>query len=69
MELYVKYRPVVPEDHWGDEFYVKPADEVLKKCKEEKVIRKDNQAKVKAIKEGEDVKKGGGDGMKEEIKK
>ena len=69
VELYVKYHPVVPEDHWEDEFYVKPADEVLKKCKEEKVIRKDNRTKVKAIKEGEDVKKDGGDGMKEEIKK
>ncbi len=49
--------------------YVKPANEILKKFKEEKVIRKDNRAKVKAMKEGGDVKKGGGDGMKEEIKK
>jgi hypothetical protein len=69
VELYKKIRLVVPEDYWEDEFYVKPANKVLKKCKEEKVIRKDNQAKVKAMKEGEDVKKGGGDGMKEEIKK
>jgi hypothetical protein len=69
VELYKKYHPVVPEDYWEDEFYVKPANEVLKKCKEEKVIRKDNQAKVKALKEGEDVKKGGGDRMKKESKK
>jgi hypothetical protein len=39
----------------------------LKKFKEEKVIQKDNRAKVKAMKEGEDVKKSGGDRMKEEI--
>ena len=31
---------------------LKPPDEVLKSFKEEKVIRKDNRAKVKAIKEG-----------------
>ncbi len=49
--------------------YVKPADKVLKKFKEENVIQKDNQAKVKAMKEGEDVKTGSGNGIKVEIKK
>jgi hypothetical protein len=49
--------------------YVKPADKVLKKFKDEKVIQKDNPAKVKAMREREDMKKGGGDGMMEEIKK
>ncbi len=41
----------------------------MKKFKEEKVIQKDNRAKVKAMKEEKDTKKGGGEGMKEEIKK
>ncbi len=67
--LYAKYGPVVPEDYWKDKLYVKPANKVLKKFKEEKVIKKDNRAKVKAMKEGEDMKTSGGDGMKEEIKK
>ncbi len=67
--MYTKKCPVVPEDYWEDELYIKPANEVLKRFQEEKVIRKDNRAKVKAMKEGEDVKKGGGDKMKEEIKK
>ncbi len=62
VESYAKYRPVVPEDYWEDQLYVKPADEILKKFKEKKVIQKDNQAKVKTMKEGEDMKKGGGDG-------
>jgi hypothetical protein len=47
--------------------YVKPADKVLKKFQEENVIQKDNRAKVKAMKEGEDVKMGSGNGIKVEI--
>ena len=31
VELYAKYHPVVPEDYWEDELYVKPADKVLQK--------------------------------------
>ena len=48
--------------------YLKPATKVLKKFKEEKVIRKDNREKVKAVKEDESVKGGGGDSIKEELK-
>jgi hypothetical protein len=60
VELYAKYCPVVSEDYWEDELYIKSANKVLRRFKEEKVIQKDNQAKVKAMKEGEDVKKGEG---------
>ena len=51
------------------DWYLKPDNEVLKKFKEEKVIRKDNQEKVKAVKEGDSVKGSGGDGFKDEISK
>ena len=62
VELYIKYRPVVPEDYWDNELYVKPPEEILRKFKEEKVIQKDNRTKVKALKEeGGDMKGGGGD--------
>ena len=69
VELYAKYRPVVPEEYWEDELYLKPDNEVLKKFKEEKVIRKDNREKVKAVKEGDSVKGSGGDGIEDEINK
>jgi len=49
--------------------YLKPDNEVLKKFKEEKVIRKDNREKVKVVKEGDSVKGSGGDGIEDEIKK
>ncbi len=41
----------------------------MTKVKKEKFIQIDNQAKVKAKKEGKDVKKGGRYEMKEKIKK
>jgi hypothetical protein len=69
VELYTKYHPVVPEDYWEDKLYLKPPDEVLNKFNEEKVIRKDNPAKVKAIKDGGGVNEGGDDEIKEEINK
>ena len=67
VELHAKYRPVVPEEYWEDELYLKPDNEVLKKFKEEKVIRKDNREKVKAVKEGDSVKGSGGDGIEDKI--
>jgi hypothetical protein len=51
VELYAKYRPVVPPEYHQDEFYTKPSDDVLQKVKEEKVLRTENRAKVKALKE------------------
>ena len=51
VELYAKYRPVVPPEYHQDEFYTKPPDDVLQKVKEEKVLRTENRAKVKALKE------------------
>jgi hypothetical protein len=69
VELYTKYRPVVPEDYWEDELYLKPPDEVLKKFKEEKVIRKDNREKVKSIKEGRSKNEGVDYEIMGEIKK
>jgi hypothetical protein len=44
------YKLVDPEDYRKDEFYIKLAYKVLKKCKEEKVIQKDNRVKVRAMK-------------------
>ncbi len=49
--------------------YLKPDNEVLKKFKEEKVIRKDSREKVKAVKEGDSVKGSGGDGINDEFNK
>ncbi len=69
VELYAKYHSVVPEEYWDDELYLKPDNKVLKKFKEEKVIRKDNREKVKAVKEGDSVKGSGGDGIEDEINK
>ena len=69
VELYTKYRPVVLEDYWEDKLHLKPSGKVLKKFKEEKVIQKDNRAKVKAIKEGGGVNEGGDNEIKEEMKK
>ena len=69
VELHAKYRPVVPEEYWEDELYLKPDNEVLKKFKDEKVIRKDNREKVKAVKECDSVKRSGGDGIDDEINK
>ena len=69
VELYAKYCPVVPEEYWEDELYLKPDNEVLKNFKEEKVIQKDNREKVKAVKKGDSVKGCGGDGIEDEINK
>jgi hypothetical protein len=69
VELYAKYCPVVHEEYWEDELYLKPDNKVLKKFKEAKVIRKDNREKVKAVKEGDSVKGSGGDGIEDEINK
>jgi hypothetical protein len=53
--LFFKYRPVVHPEYHQDEFYIKPSDDVLKMVKEEKVIRIENRAKVKAVKEDKTV--------------
>ena len=42
---------MVPPEYHQDEFYIKPPDDVLNKVKEEKVLRTENRAKVKALKE------------------
>ena len=55
VEFFYKYRPVLPAGYHLDEFYIKPPDEVLRKVKEEKVIRIENRAKVKAVKEDKTV--------------
>ena len=35
VEMYTKYLPVVPEEHWGDELCVKPSDEIIEATKDE----------------------------------
>jgi hypothetical protein len=55
VELFFKYRPVVPPAYHQDKFYIKPSDDVLKMVKEEKVIRIEYRAKVKAVKEDKTV--------------
>ena len=69
VELHATYHLVIPEEYWDDELYLKPEIKVLKKFKEEKVIRKDNREKVKAVKAGDSVKGSGGDGIEDEINK
>ena len=34
VEMYTKYLPIVPEEHWGDELYVKPSDEIIEATKD-----------------------------------
>ena len=55
VELFFKYRPIFPPEYHQDEFYIKPSDDVLKMVKEEKVIRIENRAKLKAVKEDKTV--------------
>jgi len=55
VELFFKYRPVVPPEYHQDEFYIKPSNDVLKMVKAEKVIQIENRAKVKAVKEDKTV--------------
>ena len=40
VELYYKYRPIVPQEHWGDVLYQKPDDDVLEAVRKEKASRK-----------------------------
>jgi hypothetical protein len=39
-ELYAKYHPVVPEDYWEDELYVKPANKFLKSVRRKRSSKK-----------------------------
>ena len=55
VESFFKYRPLAPPEYHHDEFYIKPSDDVLKMVKAEKVIRIENRAKVKAVKEDKTV--------------
>ncbi len=51
VELYYKYRLVVPVEYHQKKFYIKLPNNVLRKVKEEKVSPLENRAKVKAVKE------------------
>jgi hypothetical protein len=42
---------VVPAEYHQDKFYIKPPDDVMRKVKEERVVRVENRVKLKAVKE------------------
>ena len=59
IELFHKYKPVVPTEYHNDELYTKPSEEVIKKVMAEKAMRKENKSKIKMLKAG-----GGGNEVK-----
>ena len=45
-----KWRPIIPNEHWEDEFYQKPSPEVLALVKTEKKSRKAFRGELNKIK-------------------
>jgi hypothetical protein len=52
IELFHRYKPVVPTKYHDDELYTKPSEEVVKKVMAEKAMRKENKSKIKMLKAG-----------------
>ena len=52
MELYQKYKSVVPIEYHNNELYVTPPEDVIKKVAAEKVMRNENRSRLKCLKEG-----------------
>ena len=50
VEMFAKYRPVVPVEFQSDELYAEPSREVYSKVKTEKIDRLEFRAKLKATK-------------------
>ena len=53
VELYCKYRPIVPHEHHGDVFYKKPSKEVFALVKKEKKSRQDFRGELNKVKADE----------------
>ena len=50
VEMFQKYRPVVPEDFHSDDLYAEPSAEVWAKVKKEKIDQSEFRAQLKADK-------------------
>ena len=57
VEMFAKYRPVVPVEFQSDELYAEPSKEVYSKVKMEKTDRSEFRAKLKATKYKSDMEK------------
>lgn len=57
VEMFAKYRPVVPVEFQSDELYAEPSREVYSKVKTEKIDRSEFRAKLKATKYKNDTEK------------
>ncbi len=56
VEIWKKYRPVIPFEYWDDDLYVQPDESVIAKVVDEKLIRVETRAVLKSRKYGEVVK-------------
>ena len=54
VEMFTKYRPVVPDEFHSDELYAEPSVEVWSKVKTEKIDRSEFRKKLKATKYAHD---------------
>ena len=52
MELYQKYKSVVPIEYHNNELYVTPPEDIKKKVVAEKVMQNENRSRLKCLKEG-----------------
>ena len=52
MELYQKYKSVVPIEYHSNELYVTPLEDVIKKVAAEKKMRNENRSRLKCFQEG-----------------
>ena len=57
VEMFAKYRPVVPVEFQSDELYAEPSREVYSKVETEKIDRSEFRAKLKATKYKNDTEK------------
>ena len=57
VEMFAKYRPVIPVEFQSDELYAEPSKEVYSKVKMEKTDQSEFRAKLKATKYKSDTEK------------
>ena len=53
VEMWKKYRPVIPFEYWDDDLYAKPDESVMAKVVDEKLIQAETRAVLKSRKYGE----------------
>ena len=56
VEMWKKYRPVIPFEYWDDDLYAKPDESVMAKVVDEKLIRAETRAVLKTRKYGEEMR-------------